>query len=1260
MDSTVSTDPLKSGVNSEQTGIITECDSEAMTMPAIYVQNTASKHEQIPKNKSNTKNSPDSKQHTEQSDKCIRKRKDFNNYVISIPCVKKSPTNSVRKTNPSRAKQSIVSNESINCNTEGKSGLQDIGVIEDKPRKKRKIAGCDIVEQHVEANTKLVSKESIEAEEEKIKSIPMNDKEESHETNNLNNSVILSETPVRRKRGRPRKNPPSVTTQISDALQEESNIHLTESIEGAVNLDDCNNLASASGSTPCRTRIAKIRQDTTDGKGLSEESDSEDFSECVIPTKRKGRKRYRGRGRGRGKGRGKCFRDSEYIPRQLKSQANSKSLNGEEELLNEEVLNVKCIRCEKEVPTNKWHMHNLQEHNYMGWHEGEEVMDLENDEKLLKRVLTYAIKQKRGRLTCEKCKEVKRSVIGFISHMQFCGKTADESMAMMIPCSICHHLMKPSSKDMHMRIHRQAEQKLLLPVEDLDAATPRRKAAEKAIAKISEFTVMTKDENEQPSKKTHTDSKQFIQKPLLIKRIPGILKALWKKQIIENGVAACRQAGCQFTAPSVEEICKHYSLCNFTPQQDFVCKICNYSTEDEANITQHVKENHPSDEFINKGLNSDNEGKYATSSEDSDSDSTEMDSTISKMRVCRESSRSHRRIDFLDKEIVQKSICSKPYAAALNLTLKFALKNYQLSLYNEYVPNTFTLLSNSEARMYLPELENSMQTATMEPQNLENLKDETIQWKTWTLAEGGFDNGVPTLFVGGPVWALAWLPIPTPMYKKQPTQYLAVSTHPTMESSYAVGKSYSGRNAIQIWSLGHLDHEDAMTAPSLAYAVAHHHGTIWTLEWCPSGCYEDESLLNYCKTNNKLRRMGLLAAACSDGCVHIYSLPFPEELRPPEETNPRWLVYKAEPVLTLVVNIILHDNAKELWQCTKLSWSKERGHNTIVAGFSNGYVALWDLTNKSPLLLNKRGNTTTLSACRHFCAHGHAVSMVSLVPYGNKRYLVTASYDRCYKFWDLENTSYPQSTTRKGLIVDGTWMLHWPCGLVSFDDAFGLGHTNSYIVPLREYGYKIFPILGTNSPTYTISMCDYANGIAHGTLAGEVITIFPHQLLYINDMDKTLTKKRRVSSYVHVMDFDPKTCSEVANAQNSDKAEEKNDESCDYHYMPDKYVDCKDRFGLVFCDSVKSITKKIDTSKPTKSLVAENLKNIPVEQYPFMSVNRILWNPNSWSYLWLATGYHCGIVRLLTFRSMTNPEQKKLLPQYAQKMIAQAAVASNN
>jgi len=139
----------------------------------------------------------------------------------------------------------------------------------------------------------------------------------------------------------------------------------------------------------------------------------------------------------------------------------------------------------------------------------------------------------------------------------------------------------------------------------------------------------------------------------------------------------------------------------------------------------------------------------------------------------------------------------------------------------------------------------------------------------------------------------------------------------------------------------------------------------------------------------------------------------------------------------------------------------------IAAGFTNGYIALWNLSSTSPFLLNVQGKTKFLNAFKHFFAHHNAVMskcvypicpikiiknifycitlfslflsliVTAIIPYHGSRYLASASTDTSYKFWDLENTSVPQNCTKKGIIVNGVWMTHWPCAFLSFDDALG-------------------------------------------------------------------------------------------------------------------------------------------------------------------------------------------------------------------------------
>lgn len=93
-------------------------------------------------------------------------------------------------------------------------------------------------------------------------------------------------------------------------------------------------------------------------------------------------------------------------------------------------------------------------------------------------------------------------------------------------------------------------------------------------------------------------------------------------------------------------------------------------------------------------------------------------------------------------------------------------------------------------------------------------------------------------------------------------QYLALSTfHEEHRKRSASEAAFASEYLIQIWNCGKLRNlVPAETAPKLVIGIAHGYGRIWSLVWCPSGCYEYE-------------RLGLLAAACSDGTVRLFSVP---------------------------------------------------------------------------------------------------------------------------------------------------------------------------------------------------------------------------------------------------------------------------------------------------------------------------------------------------------------------------------------------------
>lgn len=63
-----------------------------------------------------------------------------------------------------------------------------------------------------------------------------------------------------------------------------------------------------------------------------------------------------------------------------------------------------------------------------------------------------------------------------------------------------------------------------------------------------------------------------------------------------------------------------------------------------------------------------------------------------------------------------------------------------------------------------------------------------------------------------------------------------------------------------------------------------------------------------------------------------------------------------------------------------------------------------------------------------------------MIPYGGKRFFVTSSYDRMTKLWDLEDTSFPVTGLKRGIVVDSAWLTHWPAYIAAYDDVYEQSH----------------------------------------------------------------------------------------------------------------------------------------------------------------------------------------------------------------------------
>ncbi|PNF19015.1 hypothetical protein B7P43_G12399 [Cryptotermes secundus] len=854
--------------------------------------------------------------------------------------------------------------------------------------------------------------------------------------------------------------------------------------------------------------------DTMEEEDSLMDEESQQYGRGVHSGRRRGRSRGRGRGRvSRGYGR---VNFGYRILRREKVLEQSSDVN--------DLVKVNCYKCSEEMQKRYFERHNRIKHCGLAWIEGGDPIDF-NDEKLLIRILTR-IRHTKKFLICEDCGTSKRSVVGFISHLQCCRKSDAERVRLKMPCEICGRVMLPASLKVHMyTVHKNppnVEEPITQDEMKVDSKM-KRAAATKAVSLMQEFI---KDEdmaegNEKPTK--HSDG---LYVKVELRDINGLRCGAWKRSIKQFGKISCRHIGCSFESKTIEESLEHYFSCPMAPKKGYSCRVCSFHCEDEPDMLTHITSEHGDSPECSGNSGSDSSGESELNIEN------EKEPLVKKMKTVSSSvlrykpygkMKTANKMMFLSREPSCPVSGDKPYVPAVKWTLTFHLENYMQSLYPNIhsTPDDWIPLTAAAAAPYLPRTKESVQVShlSMKHRVLAWPQKAVKQWHRLKLFEAQVIEGTPVFFAGGPVWATAWCPVPLQKaihHTAHLNQYLAVSCHSHMDDTYISGRSYSHSGLLQIWDFGHLDHQQPCTVPKLALGIAHDYGAVWCMEWCPSGCYEPPDVgVPECR----LRRLGLLGAACSDGTIRIFSICFPSEVQ--DKICDSTPIFKVDAMLTLVLDdrqtCLLGDST---WQCTRLSWYKGKGHRIIAGSFTNGMVAVWDISTESPLLSKRTGKSYIIYPYHCFQAHIGVVSAIALSPHGGGRYMMTGSFDRTTKHWDLENTSAPITVNKRGSVTDGVWLTHWVSAVNSLDDSYSLGHANGTLNPVRRFGFSSYPLLPQNSVAWGLSTCDWVNAVAQGTLAGELTVIFSHQLLNGIDTEKARKDNRMVIGYIEVTNLE--------------------------------------------------------------------------------------------------------------------------------------------
>lgn len=805
---------------------------------------------------------------------------------------------------------------------------------------------------------------------------------------------------------------------------------------------------------------------------------------------------------------------------------------------------VTCGNCREDVPTQTWKKH-LSSHYGLGWREGiDACLDL-NDDALITRVMTQFLKKNKiSYLVCAKCGEKKKSSVGYISHMQVCGLSAEELANARVKCEHCGKTYRKVSLPSHiqsfcpvLRLQKQQEEAALRATVKQDRVNEDEMATEKESKRgTSRFGRKKKKrvfyDGSASSKPTRIDG--FVKK----NRITGGTFIGWKRALRESNIIRCPTENCTFTTESTEAMHLHYKTC--APR--YRCAFCKYFGVERDVVVEHIRTVHVDEMRVLNGHgkkrgsddengsghddNDDDDDFHATGDESSSSDgySASGDESSDLSGADETDSDCSNRV-FRIKAKKSKKVTSLPYhmetfAPKLWRMLR---SHYQEILYlgDKYYPNAMAWTSQFVAENYnrnalaIADGGGSVQVLRDSRKYLHSLHPQSVPFRnatsgTYALSidqpldvDEGVENALQriplfesscdainsklcVLFCGGPIVAFEWVPFPVDY--AGPQVLVVCSRRPNGKHTALRAKQEKSEYLIQVWRVT-MRTKTEVERCEFAYGIACDDGPILCFKLCPSDAFADGS------------QLALLAVPSYNGNINILSLPFDVQ----GAKRPRIITVKPKIVLQL-------DEAPET--VSQLTWSREHGHTTICAGYTSGMVAIWNLCNLNSTYLCRRheDGTRSLRPQRVFQPTQKCVTMLELhadhtsVP----RWLLVGGLDRTVYFYDLNDPfAIKISTTSfRSRLIAGTWPMHWPNYIALYDCAMGFSGASLSI----KFVHEIFNLGPTRSHSFegtpsNIAFNDWLNCCIYGNDSGDLFFVRFQQLLLHDRLDSSSDMK---------------------------------------------------------------------------------------------------------------------------------------------------------
>ncbi|XP_007532631.2 general transcription factor 3C polypeptide 2 [Erinaceus europaeus] len=567
-----------------------------------------------------------------------------------------------------------------------------------------------------------------------------------------------------------------------------------------------------------------------------------------------------------------------------------------------------------------------------------------------------------------------------------------------------------------------------------------------------------------------------------------------------------------------------------------------------------------------------------------------------------------------------------PVWKCLHLTKNIRDQKHSYWEFAEWIPLAWKwrLLSELEVAPYLPQEEKSPLFSVQReglPEDgtlyrINRFSSVTAHPERWDIS----------FFTGGPLWALDWCPVPE---GASASQYVALFSSADMNETHSLSQLHSGPALLQLWGLGTLQQDSCPSNRAhFVYGIACDHGCIWDIKFCPSGAWE---LPSTPRKAPLLPRLGLMALACSDGKVLLFSLPHPEALlaqQPPDAMKPA--IYKVQCLATLQVGSMQAPDPSECGQCLTLAWMPTRPHHHLAAGYYNGMVVLWNLPTNSPLQrIRLSDGSLKLYPFQCFLAHDQAVRTLQWCK-ANSHFIVSAGSDRKIKFWDLRRTYEPINSIKRFLSTELAWLLPYNGVTVAQDNCYAsYGLCGIHYIDAGYLGFKAYFTAPRKGTVWSLSGSDWLGTVAAGDISGELIAaILPD--MGLNPINVKRPIERRFPIYKSdLMPYqdspeDQDHSAVASGAPNPPKARTYA-ETVNHHY-------------LLFQDTdLGSFHDLLHRAPMVRMQEGEGQSQLCLDRLQLEAIHKVRFSPNLDSYGWLVSGGQSGLVRIHFVRGLTSP-----------------------